>query len=526
MMNLIKVVSVDDELILDSGGPDGRVVTGTGTVLRSVMGYEFRSEDERWKLSKDASLNVSLLMSRIPPQHHDAAKKIMVHYATTFSGGTVLRMAAALHDFFSKTSGDINTSQLINYRSGLVDNEHLMQLRPFFRRWLNFRLPGVAKEVVAMLDSWRLTGREKGLAVKTLDPKGGPLSDFEHSAFNERLIFSYEADEIDLYELCVCLIISTTGRRPIQLTHLKCGDLVEVVGSDGVINYFLHIPRAKQQGSSFRDEFKSYQLTREMYDLLNSHREKLWREVDLMGYRLSQDYMKLLPFFPAKRSLARFGSTAELIKALPGERLHVSVGVFTQIMKRVVESLGVISDRTGDVLEVFARRFRYSVGTRAAREGVSKYVIAELLDQSDIQNVNAYTLNVPEHLKKIDEALGFQLAVYAQAFTGNLVDTELDALRGADPASRVKHKRSGVGTCGNFSYCGMNVPRPCYTCVNFQPWLDGPHDELYFELLDERERIMSDTGDLTMAAILDRTIVAVAQVIKKCSERKKEMASE
>lgn len=524
MMNLIKVVPIDDEVILDADQPDRRVANGT--VLRSVMGYEFLFEDERWKLSKDTSLNVSLLMSRIPSQHRGAAKKMMVHYATTFSGGTVLRLAAALHDFFSKTSGDISTTQLINYKSGLADNEHLMQLRPFFRRWLNFRLPGVTKEVVSMLDSWRLAGREKGLAVKTLDPRGGPLSDFEHSAFNEGLTFSYEAGEIDLYELCVCLIISTTGRRPIQLTHLKCGDLVDVVGSDGVINYFLHIPRAKQHGSSFRDEFKTYQLTREMYDLLNSHREKLWRDVDLMGYRLSQDHMKLLPLFPAKRSLPRYGSTAELMKVLPGERLHVVVGVFTQVMKRAVESLGIVSDRTGDLLEVFARRFRYSLGTRAAREGVSKFVIAELLDHSDTQHVDTYTLNVPEHLKKIDEALGFQLAVYAQAFTGNLVDTELDALRGSDPASRIKHKRSGVGTCGNFSYCGMNVPRPCYTCVNFQPWLDGPHDELYFELLDERERIMSETGDLTMAAILDRTIVAVAQVIMRCSERKKEMACE
>lgn len=523
-MNLIGLVAVDAEVIPDASQPERLVAKGA--VLRSVMGYEFLFEDERWKLSKDNSLNVSLLMSRIPSQHRGAVKKMMVHYATTFSGGTVLRMAAALHDFFSKTSGDINTTQLINYKSGLVENEHLMQLRPFFRRWLNFRLPGVTKDLISMLDGWRLAGREKGLAVKTLDPTGGPLSDFEHSAFNEGLVFSYEAGEIDLYELCVCLLISATGRRPIQLTHLKCGDLIDVQGADGVINYFLHIPRAKQHSSSFRDEFKTYQLTRQMYDLLNSHREKLWREIHLMGYRLSPDDMKLLPLFTAKRSLPKYDSTFELIRVLPGERLHVSVSVFTQIMKRAVESLGIISDRTGGLLEVFARRFRYSLGTRAAKEGVSKYVIAELLDHSDTQHVDSYMLNVPEHLKKIDEALGFQLAVYAQAFTGNLVDAELDALRGSDPASRVKHNRSGVGTCGNFSYCGMNVPRPCYTCVSFQPWLDGPHDELYFELLDERERIMSDSRDVTVAAILDRTIIAVAQVITKCAERKRQMANE
>ncbi|WP_145980389.1 hypothetical protein [Pseudomonas lurida] len=90
----------------------------------------------------------------------------------------------------------------------------------------------------------------------------------------------------------------------------------------------------------------------------------------------------------------------------------------------------------------------------------------------------------------------------------------------------MKHKKCGVGTCGNFSYCGMNAPRPCYTCVNFQPWVDGPHDVLYIELIEEREQILAETGDLAVAAVLDRTIVAVAEVIRKCDERKRSKENE
>ncbi|MEQ7922491.1 site-specific integrase [Xanthomonas sp. WHRI 1810A] len=510
---------------------DGRLIISTmpseKRVLRSVLGYEFYSADEIWKLSKDYSLNMAQVIKRTPPQHHYAVRKLMEHYATTFSAATTLKAAEALHGFFSSTSGEINTVQLINYRALFgSDRGHLTVLRPLFRRWRNFRYEGVSNDVVEMLDSWRVGGRRKGLAVKSLDRTKGPFSDVEYASFNEKIIFSYEAGEISLYDLCACLIISMTGRRPIQLTHLKCSDLISVLDSDDVTNYFLHIPRAKQEGAEFRDEFKTYQLTREMWELLDSHRQKLWHELDCLGYELPLTQKVLLPLFPAQRSWLKYPTRAAFIKALFGDQLHIRTSVLNNILKRTVESLGIVSDRTDDLLNVFARRFRYSLGTRAAREGMSKYVIAELLDHSDIQHVDVYTLNVPEHLKKIDEALGFQLAVYAQAFTGNLVGAELDALRGSDPSSRVKHNRCAVGTCGSYSYCGMNVPRPCYTCFSFQPWIDGPHEKLYIELLDERERIIAKTGSLSVASILDRTIFAVADVISKCAKRKEELADE
>lgn len=489
--------------------------------LRSVLGWEFSSSAPTWRLSKDHTLNIELVMSRTPTIHRAAVRKMLAHYSANFSAASVFTVANALWKYFESTNGQIDTSQLINFKSAIGDNQEPLQvLRPFFRRWHVFGFPGVTKEVVMMLDGWRLRGREKGQAIKSMDPEKGALSDFEFAEFNDRLVFGYESCTIDLYDLCVCLILACTGRRPTQLTHLKCGDLISVPTVDGGEDYFLHIPRAKQEGGSFRDEFKTYQLTRAMWELLESHKQKVWRRFEDAGFTLTAEQQKMLPLFPTKRKLP-VATNDELIAALPKDILHVRTKVFTDTLTSTVESIGVVSERTNDALHIFAKRFRYTLGTRAAREGVSKYVIAELLDHSDIQHVDVYTENAPEHLKKIDEALGFQLAVYAQAFSGTLVDSELDALRGSDPSSRVKHKKCAVGTCGNSSYCGMNVPRPCYTCVNFQPWLDGPHDELYIELIEERDEILAETGDLVIAAVLDRTIVAVAEVIRKCDERRR-----
>jgi len=59
--------------------------------------------------------------------------------------------------------------------------------------------------------------------------------------------------------------------------------------------------------------------------------------------------------------------------------------------------------------------------------------------------------------------------------------------------------------------------------MHFQPWLDGPHEMIYTFLHSERERILGITTDGAVAAVNDRTILAVAQVIQQCQRRREEL---
>jgi len=124
-----------------------------------------------------------------------------------------------------------------------------------------------------------------------------------------------------------------------------------------------------------------------------------------------------------------------------------------------------------------------------------------------------------------NQAVGHYLAPYAQAFAGVLVDSEADAKRGNDLNSRIKVDGKGLGSCGSYGFCGANVPIPCYTCMHFQPWLDGPHEIAYEELISERERLLELTGDKQIAAVNDRSILAVADVIQRCAIRREELAN-
>ena len=213
-----------------------------------------------------------------------------------------------------------------------------------------------------------------------------------------------------------------------------------------------------------------------------------------------------------------------LKKNLATEQLHIKAVIGTETCKLIVDAAQIHSERTGDLLNISSNRFRYTTGTRAAREGFGEMVIAELLDHSDTQNAGVYIENIPVHVESLDKAVGHQLARYAQAFAGVLVDAETNAKRGNDLSSRIKIDGESIGTCGSYGFCGANVPIPCYTCMHFQPWLDGPHEIVYEELINERQRLLNVTGDKQIAAINDRSIIAVADVIKRCQIRREEIA--
>ncbi|MCY1306699.1 hypothetical protein D9M70_565720 [compost metagenome] len=57
----------------------------------------------------------------------------------------------------------------------------------------------------------------------------------------------------------------------------------------------------------------------------------------------------------------------------------------------------------------------------------------------------------------------------------------------------------------------------CYTCKYFQPWLDGPHEAVLDRLILERDRVLEQTQDRKIAAVNDRLILAVSEVINRCN---------
>ncbi|HFI3607628.1 TPA: site-specific integrase [Escherichia coli] len=494
-------------------------------------GYFFTLHEAMWRLDKNNNISVGMIHDLLDPETLSGFLHTLSFYARNLSAAYTRHIFLCFLDMIRATKATrIDDIMLIGYRSSLdAAHEHeLACVSVLLRKWHKLGYPGVSKNVACLLEGWRLKGGRKGDAVKRLDPLKGPLTDNELQAFNEAVVRAYEKSLITIAELAMALSVSHTGRRSIQISQLRVVDILCGENEKGEPFYVLNVPRAKQRNSFFRESFKPYAMTLELWAVLSAQaRNAVTLVENRLGIELQEADRQQIPLFPDLDVLATIQSPYEFYQLLATDKLHIAASVITKTLHLIVEESDIRSERTGDLLHINSRRFRYTTGTRAAREGFGELVIAELLDHTDTQNAGVYIKNIPEHVKMLDEAVGFQLAPYAQAFVGVLVDSERDAHRGDDPTSRIRTEiGQGVGTCGEHGFCGANVPIPCYTCMHFQPWLDGPHEDVYQGLLNERERMKEITGDIQIAAVLDRSIIAVADVIMRCAKRREELGKE
>lgn len=494
---------------------------------KSTAGYQFQEEDSKWVLDKNTTIYLKPLRKLLSDQVYAGFIRTLIHYATNFSAAHAKICSENLRLFLNETgSREITESALISYRSSLTAKTewHLGVLRPFLKRWNEFGYLGVTDEIIKLLYQWRLKGIDKGDVVKRLDPIKGPLTDIELQGFNEGAVQAFEQDRISLSELALGLCVSNSGRRPIQISHLRIKDVLEGKNNQGEPLYLLNMPRAKQRATTFREEFKQLAITRELWVILTQHVIQVIAKVQkILVFELQEADQLELPLFPDYQAIKGVSSPKEIKNYFNGDWLHCKSNEANNVVKKIGRESELYSERTGKPIYLNAYRFRYTTGTRAAREGFGEMVIAELLDHTDTQNAGVYIKNIPDHVKALDEAVGHYLAPYAQAFSGVLIDSETDAKRGNDINSRIRTNDKGLGNCGSFGFCGANVPIPCYTCMHFQPWVDGPHQIILDELIEEREHLKGITGDIQYAAINDRTILAVAEVIQRCKQRKEEL---
>lgn len=493
----------------------------------SKAGYTFIEDDTHWQLDKNTKVAVSKVLELLNNDARAGYIATLIFYASNYSGKYTENINERFFYMLRATGASIvNESVLINYRSSLSSETewYLGGIKAFLNKWYELGHSGVSDESIQLLNSWNLKGNIKGDVVKRLDPVQGPLSDLELLGFNEGAVQAYEKNKISISELALCLIVSHTGRRPIQISHLKIKDVLNGKNKKGEPYYSVNIPQAKQRNSVFRGSFKLFAITHELWVILNALASKVVKEAgQILKFELQEMDQLELPLFPDFDAISKVVSPLNLRDLLQSDRLHIEARNVTKAIQHSVEVSDIYSERTGKLLHITSKRFRYTIGTRAGREGFGVMVIAELLDHSDNQNAHIYIENIPEHVAKLDAAIGHQLAPYAQAFAGVLVDVEKDAIRGGDLNSRIKTNGENMGTCGSYGFCGANAPIPCYTCMHFQPWLDGPHQVVLDELVTERARLLGVTGDLQIAAINDRSILAVANVIQLCAKRREEL---
>ncbi len=433
-----------------------------------------------------------------------------VQHRAADHAGNIYKYAKHFFDeMLARTGGpidNITNMHLMGYRDSLGKEReyYLASLAGSLKKWHAFGYPGVDPSAIDYLRKVRLSGNRKGEAVLTMDPENGPFTDLEFEAIHAGLTEGFRKKDLSLEDYLVTRLFMLLGSRPVQIALLKVCDLAAVDNADGSKSYWLNVPRAKQRGAAPRSAFKRRPIISDIGALLAEHAERTRTAFVARG----QD-PATAPMFPAETG----NPTAP-----QGLEWHLPAAALSNRIIRAFAHIAPRSERTGEPIQIMPTRFRRTLGTRAAVEGHGTLIIAEMLDHTDTQNVQVYVEARPEIIKRIDKAIAMQMAPIAQAFAGTVGSSD-DPRRPriADPRF---DPTKPVGSCGQHSHCAFSAPIACYTCGQFNAWVDGPHEAVLDYLLAEEDRLLN-LVDERIATINRRTILAVAEVVRRCEQRRR-----
>lgn len=495
----------------------------------SFKGYEFNINDQKWVLDINKTLDINKIWNFEPTTRAEVIQAL-AHFAKFSSSSHTVNMCEYVGKYWEITSlKNFTLEGLLNYKnyySSKKDEYKVAMLRVFLKKIYDLGYSAVDDQVYDLIDSWRLSGNEKGAAVLSLDPDEGPFSPFEFQAIVTRTNEYLAENKLSLYDAALIKVFFATGRRPIQIASLKVKDLYisdKYKLNTGEHPSVLNIPKAKMRGNSlFRVAFSEVGIRENLAEILYEHIRILKVEVaKLLNRELSELEFNELPLFYSLEKLTALDwSRKDLLEILSSEIIHLPTIDLTYKLKVAVERLGIRSRETGKPIHITAYRFRYTLGTNAARQKAGINVIAKLLDHSDTQNASCYVESIPELAEQISTIMDENLRKYADAFQGKIVQDEIEAQTLVEDANRISfiEQDCSVGSCGTHQYCHDHTPIACYVCKKFMPWANAPHHLVLTQLIEEREHLVQMGCSLEIVAVNDRIIVAVQQVIDACKE--------
>ena len=497
------------------------------TISLSHNGFEFDYLSNRWSLNRNLNVSTEFLDNFKQPLQDDI-RETLIYYAENTSANHTNNIAKTLKYYLLTTDENELSARGFNSLKNLLKEKDWYRvsiLRSFIRQMRYLGLDSnIDDAVYKQTDKWKLGGNQKGVAILSLDPETGPFSDQEFEAIGLNAAHRFAEGKLSVEEYSCISLFKATGRRPEQISSIKLKDFSFSSTYTKSPMYVATIPRAKVRKGKFRSVLKPFALVNYIGQVIEKHIKNQTTKIENeLGRKLTHEEKEELPLFLESKAIEEMQSMLphNLLDYLKSELPHCKAQTLTGKLNRAVKKLGVISERTGQPIKSNGYRFRYTLGTRAAKEGAGIITIATLLDHSDTQNVDVYVKNIPEFAVEISKVMNQPLAKYASAFAGKLVENEDEANEENANATRIpcREKDCDVGSCGTSSFCQDYAPVACYLCPKFRPWAHAPHNLVLQWLMEERERLKADTNnDMQVVSINDRAIVAVCQVIKLCQE--------
>ncbi len=495
---------------------------------KSKEGYEFDIYSDRWLISRTKNIHFTNALKTIPAKKLNYLRLALAYYAEFKSASHTQNSIENLKLYLRNTGeSDVGGIKLINWRANHLTEAteyKLGMLRGFLIHAYDSGYKIINRDDVDVLEQLTLKGNPSGVAVRKGCPYSGALDHIEQQAFSTWLVNAFSDKQIGLREFSFILALQFTGRRPIQIASLTFGDLERTKRADGTTKYSLRVPRAKQRHASFRETFKKIPIHENLYfSLLNQAKGSIELFETQIKCSLSDSFKSKLPIFPIQSKVLDLKDKEDLIQKLKEPASYLFEINASQIYQPALNQCDVSSARiSGEVIDLNARRFRYTYATNLRNKGAGAHTLAEALDHSNTNNVLVYTQMTGEFVDTLTEKMATAMAPLSQAFQGTLVDDEREAFRRQDTRSLIKSSNAeDIGNCGTQAYCQSGF-LSCYTCRHFHPWLNAPHKEVLNYLEEKRQKQKEWGVSEFVISSTDTTYLAVKQVINMCKKIKLE----
>ena len=487
----------------------------------SEAGNKFNPYDDAWALDPINAKTVNVVQSLkvIPEKLHPYYRLALARYALNRKADTVINVVNYMIIVEARHGEKINLLDEKHFlsakiRSGKEREYQISTIRGFLRFWNKSGIYGISDDFINSIGKLKFKGNSKGEAVLSNDPEKGPYTVLEMQAVIDGLNNAFMLNTIDISEYVLVQLYCQRGLRRCQLAQLTFNDFSRNSG-----RFYIEQPRSKQRGIPFRGEFTRYEISEDLYNAVQLLKKQRIFEMEKKIDHHIIDEDLIVPLYP---NIPVFIEYVKRRKKINSECFKQREQLGYDLDKIGIK-INVKSERTGEIIQLRSKRFRSTLGTDLAREGAGIGVIATALDHTDHQNAMHYIKTSADMATRLNAKIGKLLAPLAQAFAGMIIQNEKSADRSNDPQSRIRNLdgSENIGSCSNHSFCNANAPVACYTCIKFQPWLNAEHENVLADLYEEKENIIKYTGDHTIASILDRSILAVEEVIRRCEEIKK-----
>lgn len=297
-------------------------------------------------------------------------------------------------------------------------------------------------------------------------PNRGPLTLREQHLFREAMD-SIDTSSLSLTELqgMVALKLGQVlGARDAQVIKLNFED----IGKSDNGSFFMNVPRAKQRGHKRNNQYKRRPITKSLFELTITLKH---RYESSLGKQIEDKWPLLCTLTPRTGKPTKLSVTREIF-----------------MTRRLA-----FEDKLSLGFKVTNRRLRKTFCTQLIAKGTPLKVVAELMDHTDLQQLEVYYRHTHHVAKKLDDVLKTEAKDVIDAFKGKVISPGQASRSGQQIFAPTKNQKLHlIGSCASKTPCSLNPPLSCYGCASLEAFDDVDHKSVVEHFVSEAKETFGE----------------------------------